>query len=138
MIGEKGLKTVWYVDDDEEMIGAIRLLLRLLHYETRPFLFARQAIEALQNGERPDVMILDIHMPEIMGTDLLEYIRRNPAWSDLPIVMLSSAYTDSQVNQALALGADAYLFKPVTLDELEEALDTAIQKRPKNTPAGQE
>jgi CheY-like chemotaxis protein len=123
------LKTIWYVDDDGEMIQAVKLLLQLLHYKMRSFSDARLAAKALLAGERPDILMLDINMPGVSGIDLLEFVRRRPEWSSLPIVMLSSEAADLQVDTALDLGADAYVFKPVTLEELGEALETAQKKR---------
>lgn len=123
------MKTIWYVDDDGEMIQAVKLLLQLLHYKTRSFSDARLAAKALLAGERPDILMLDINMPGVSGIDLLEFVRRRPEWSSLPIVMLSSEAADLQVDTALDLGADAYVFKPVTLEELGEALETAQKKR---------
>jgi len=122
------MKTAWIVDDDEEMIRALRLMLQLLDYRLRAFLNARDAVKILNYGEQPDVLILDINMPEVSGIDLLEFIRRNEAWRAIPIVMLSTEYSPPQIEQALALGADAYVCKPVTLEELETAIQQAIAK----------
>ena len=119
------MKSIWYVDDDGEMIRAVKLMLQLLGYETRSFSDARVAAKKLLNGERPDVLMLDINMPGVSGIDLLEFVRRRTEWKDLPIIMLSSEAADIQVDTAMDLGADAYVFKPVTLEELEEALETA-------------
>lgn len=123
------MKTAWITDDDQDMINAVRLMLKLLNYNVRPFYNARATAKTLLNGEIPDLMILDINMPEVSGIDLLEFIRRNRRWDHVPIIMLSSEATDIQVDEALKLGADSYTFKPVTIDELESAINTAIQKR---------
>jgi CheY-like chemotaxis protein len=123
------LNNIWYVDDDGEMIRAVKLLLQLLDYKTRSFSDARVAAKALLAGERPDILMLDINMPGVSGIDLLEFVRRRSQWDDLPIIMLSSEAADLQVDTAIDLGADAYVFKPVTLEELEEALNRAKAKR---------
>ena len=123
------MPTAWYIDDDQDMIQAITLMLKLLDYETRPFLGARPAAQALLAGERPDVLFLDVSMPSVTGIDMLEFIRRRKEWDDLPIIMLSSEATDTQVDQALSLGADAYTFKPATIEDLENAIERALQKR---------
>lgn len=123
------MKTVWFVDDDEDMSRAVNLMLGLLNYQMRPFKNARMAAKTLLNGERPDVLLLDINMPEVSGVDLLEFVRRRAEWANLPIVMLSSEAADVQVDQALDLGADGFIAKPVTIEELESALNQAIQKR---------
>ena len=122
---------VWIVDDDEEMIQAIQLMLKLLDCEARAFLGARQAAQALLDGERPDLFILDINMPEVNGIDLLEFLRRRQESRDLPIVMLSSEAAEVLVDRALSLGADAYATKPVAVEELEQAMEKAILARRK-------
>jgi DNA-binding response OmpR family regulator len=119
---------IWIVDDDEEMAGAIQLMLKLLDYIPRHFLTARAGAKALMNERPPDVLILDINMPEVSGMDMLEFIRRNEKWLSLPIIMLSSEAADVQVDKALDMGANAYIFKPVTIEELEKAIDTVIEK----------
>ena len=104
-------------------------MLKLLGYETRPFIDARKAAKLLLAGERPDVLMLDINMPEVTGLDMLEFVRRREEWKHLPIIMLSSEAADVQVDSAMELGADAYVFKPVTLEELEAALKMVETKR---------
>jgi DNA-binding response OmpR family regulator len=123
------VKKLWYVDDDSEMIQAVKLMLQLLGYETRPFIDARTAAKLLLAGERPDVLVLDINMPGVSGLDMLEFVRRRDEWKNLPIIMLSSEADDLHVDAAMELGADSYVFKPVTMDELEVALKTAEEKR---------
>jgi len=125
------MKQVWIVDDDEEMSTAMSMMLKLLDCKTRSFLNARSAVQILQTGKHPDMFVLDINMPEFSGMDLLEFLRRNPAWEDLPVVMLSSEAADVTVDEAMALGADSYVMKPVTLEELEKAIDTAFEKHQK-------
>lgn len=119
----------WIIDDDEEMQEAIKLMLQLLDYEVEVYPEARSASRNLLAGKRPDAIILDIMMPEISGIDLLEFIRRRPELQHIPIVMLSSETTDVQVDEAMALGADGFVFKPVTLEELEAAVEKAILRR---------
>jgi len=120
------MKTVWFVDDNDEMCEAISLYLRLLNCAMRAFPDARTAARALLGGERPDVLLLDISMPEVSGVDFLEFIRRRADWQDLPILMLSSEATDTQVDQAIALGANGFVTKPVTIEELKAALEKVL------------
>ncbi|PKN92278.1 MAG: hypothetical protein CVU44_14145 [Chloroflexi bacterium HGW-Chloroflexi-6] len=122
------MKTIWIVDDDQEMARAVILMLKLLKFNARHFLNARLAAKELMDNKRPDLMILDISMPDVNGIMMLEFIRRRPEWNDLPVIMLSSESTDIQVDEATRLGADAYVMKPVTLDELENALLSVLKK----------
>jgi len=126
------MKTVWIVDDDEEMILAVRLMLKLLDCETRHFFSARPAAQALLNGERADLIILDINMPGVSGIDFLEFLRHRKDLKNIPIVMLSTEAADVMIDHAMALGADAYVTKPVALEELEDALNKALRAHGKN------
>ena len=122
------MKQVWIVDDDEEMGLAISLMLKLLDCETKHFNNPRPAAQALLAGGRPDLMILDINMPEVSGLDMLEFIRRREVWKDLPVIMLSSEAADVTVDKAMEIGADGYVMKPVTVDELEKVMSQAFYR----------
>lgn len=130
------MPVAWFADDDEEMTRAVRLMLRLLDYDMRSFFNARSTARALLAGEMPDILLLDINMPEVSGFDMLEFIRRRPQWDHLPVIMLTSETTDDQVDRSQELGADAYVFKPVSIEELEKAIKTALANaRLRNTPS---
>ncbi len=122
------MKQIWIVDDDEEMARAVTLMLKLLDGEARHFLHPRLAAREFLDGKRPDLLILDINMPEVTGIMMLEFVRRRPELQNLPVIMLSSEATDIQIDEALNLGADAYVTKPVSIDELEQAMQAAFQK----------
>ncbi|HEY9152459.1 MAG TPA: response regulator [Anaerolineales bacterium] len=125
------MKNIWIVDDDEEMTRAIQLMLKLLNCSATAFFGARLAAQTLMTGKRPDLMILDINMPEVSGLDMLEFVRRRKEWNDLPIIMLSTEAADVTVDKALELGADGYVSKPVTIEELEKVMNKAFQKHKK-------
>jgi DNA-binding response OmpR family regulator len=122
------MRNIWIVDDDEEMSHAIGLMLKLLDYKTSAFFNVRSAARSIASGKKPDLLILDLNMPEISGLDMIEFLRRRPDSLHLPIVMLSSEAADMIVDKALALGADSYIMKPVTIEELEKAMATAFYK----------
>lgn len=122
------MKHIWIVDDDEEMNRAIGLMLKLLDCEVASFFNVRAAAQTLLIGRRPDLIILDINMPEVSGLDMVEFLRRRPESKNIPIVMLSSEAADSIIDKALELGADSYIMKPVTMDELEKAMTAAFDK----------
>jgi two-component system chemotaxis response regulator CheY len=122
------MKQIWIVDDDEEMGRAIGLMLKLLDCEATLFFSARTVVQALLTGKKPNLLVVDINMPEVSGLDLIEFLRRRPEWKDLPIVMFSSEAADTMIDKALRLGADTYIMKPVTLEELEKAMSDAFAK----------
>jgi DNA-binding response OmpR family regulator len=122
------MKDIWVVDDDEEMSYAVGLMLKLLDCRVTTFYNVRSAAQNIVGGKKPELLILDINMPEISGLDMVEFLRRRADTKELPIVMLSSEATDLIVDRALELGADSYVMKPVTVEELEKAMDAAFFK----------
>ena len=122
------MKQVWIVDDDDEMNRAIGLMLKMLNCEVMTFPNARSAVQRLLAGKIPELLILDVNMPEVSGLDMLEFLRRRKEWKELPVVMLSSEAADIMVDKALQMGADSYLIKPVTIEELEKSMAAAIDK----------
>lgn len=122
------MRTVWTIDDDEEMNRAIGLMLKLLDCDVTAFHNVRSAAQYFVSGRKPDLLILDINMPEVTGLDMVEFLRRRPDTKGLPIVMLSSETADIMIDRAMELGADSYVTKPVTLEELEKAMATAFYK----------
>lgn len=126
------MRQIWIIDDDEEMGRAVGLMLQLLDCDVTTFINARLAVQNLLTGETPDLMIVDINMPEVTGLDLIEFLRRRSEWNNIPIIMLSSEVADTMVERALKLGADTYVMKPVTIEELEKAMSDAFSKHPKS------
>jgi DNA-binding response OmpR family regulator len=121
------MRHIWIVDDDEEMARAVTLMLKLLDCDARHFLNARLAAKALLEGNKPELIILDINMPEVNGIMMLEFVRQRPEVRNLPVIMLSSEATDLQIDEAMNKGADAYVTKPVTMEELDHAMQTAFR-----------
>ena len=124
------MKHVWVIDHDEEMNRVIGLMLKLLDCEVAAFYNVRAAAQTLLIGRRPDLIILDVNIPEVSGLDMVEFLRRRPESKNIPIVMLSSEAADTIVDKALELGADSYIRKPITLPELEKAMTIAFDKHP--------
>jgi CheY-like chemotaxis protein len=75
----------------------------------------------------PDVMFLDLKMPRVTGFDVLRWIREHPRYVVIPTIVLSSSKLESDVVKAYALGANCYLVKPHSLDELKNVLKLTIE-----------
>lgn len=122
-------KRAWIVDDDRDVCEALAVMLRILGFETRTFEDARTPAHALMVEDIPDLMIVDINIPVVGGLELLSYIRRKPRWLHLPVIIVSSESDEERVEQVMRMGADGYVFKPVTITELQLAIRTAIRRR---------
>ncbi|MCL5959553.1 MAG: response regulator transcription factor [Chloroflexi bacterium] len=106
--------SILVVDDEKEILTFVRSNLVARGFEVE---IARNGAEALHamESKTPDLMILDILMPEVDG---FEVCRRVREWSSIPIIVLSALGRDQDKVQALDLGADDYLTKPFSVDEL--------------------
>lgn len=113
----------YIVDDQHELANAMRLLFRLLHFDALLFSHPRDlARHMLASKTLPDLLVVDMSMPEVNGMDVVKWIRRSKRFKSVPILVLSAETHPELVNDVLAAGADAYLFKPITLEELDETL----------------
>lgn len=70
-------------------------------------------------ADRPDVMLLDLGLPKLSGHEVLQAIRKDDRFRDLPIIVLSTSKMENDVYQCMQLGADSFLTKPADLAELE-------------------
>ncbi len=130
------MRAAWIIDDDDEMAHAIRLMLELIDFEVKTWRDARQAAQALLAGQRPDLIMLDINMPEVTGMDFLEFIGMRKELQGLRIIMLSTEASDVRVNQAMQLGANGFVSKPVTIEELETVIAKVLPDSRASSPEG--
>src|SRR6185436_18658915 len=114
----------YIVDDQKELANATRLLFKLLRYDALLFSHPRDlARHMLTSAALPDLLVVDMSMPEVNGMDVVKWIRRSKRFRFIPILILSAETHPELVNDALDAGANAYLFKPVTLEELADAVN---------------
>jgi DNA-binding response OmpR family regulator len=105
------------VDDDPQMLDFLRRLLEPWGYNLTLLDDPKQFWEMLTEIS-PDLLILDLEMPEFNGIDLCQVVRNETRWSNLPILFLS-AHTDAQiVHQVFTVGADDFVNKPIVESEL--------------------
>jgi CheY-like chemotaxis protein len=125
------MNLVWLVDDDEAIGEALRSMLGLLNYDLRFFTDARSCARALITDPTPDLILIDLNMPEVSGIELLDFIRSKLRWNNLPVVIISAETAPAAVESAHEHGADGYLLKPISMGEMQTGIDQAIQKRGK-------
>ncbi|MFN4104122.1 MAG: response regulator transcription factor [Tepidimonas sp.] len=110
-------KRVLIVDDEPNILISLEFLMKREGYEVQ---VARDGEEglALAGSWRPEVVLLDVMMPRKSGFDVCQAIRADAALAGMRIVMLTAKGRDTDVAKGLALGADAYLTKPFSTQEL--------------------
>ncbi|HFE66120.1 MAG TPA: response regulator [Chloroflexi bacterium] len=117
MSEEQKVYSVLLVDDDPALRGLLRQMLELggfTVYEAEDGLDALEKIPQV----RPDAMILDVMMPNMDGVTLCRTVRSRPETTALPIIMLSGKTQDKAIQEGLAAGANVYLCKPISFNEL--------------------
>jgi DNA-binding response OmpR family regulator len=105
-------KRVLIVDDDPDIQGLVEHLLKRLGVETVVAGSATEAARILRDTSVPDLMILDLMLPEVSGIEFLRQMRMKDIFSGLPVLVLSSLVEQTQIREALDAGADRYLTKP--------------------------
>ena len=118
---------VLYIDDTEENLELIGSLLS----ELRPGLALRTATNGLDGsllaeGQRPDVLLLDLNLPDISGEEVMRRLRARPQTGDVPVIVLSADSTTRNINRLLEAGADAYLTKPVNVPQFLDVIDRLL------------
>lgn len=118
-------RKILIVDDDLETVKLIGLMLERRGYEIAAAQTGAQALEKVQ-AEAPDLIVLDIMMPDMDGYEVCRRLRANPATTDLPIIMFTAK---TQVDDKVAgfqAGADDYLTKPVHPSELASRVEAVL------------
>ncbi len=115
-------RKVLIADDEPNIVTALEFLLRRRGYDVR---VATNGEEALAQVESyvPDVVLLDIMMPGKSGYEVCQRMRERPEWNHIKIVMLSAKGREAEVNKGVSLGADLYITKPFSTQELIEKVE---------------
>jgi DNA-binding response OmpR family regulator len=110
-------RKVLIVDDEPNIVTALEFLLKRSGFDVR---MATNGAEALEQVEsfRPDVVLLDVMMPVKSGYEVCQRLRERPELAATKIVMLSAKGSEAEVSKGLSLGADLYITKPFSTQEL--------------------
>jgi two-component system, chemotaxis family, chemotaxis protein CheY len=115
---------VLIVDDSRTMRQVIKKALSLSGFRVGECLEAGNGKEALEVLSRAwvDLILSDIHMPEMDGFGLLQALREDENWQDLPVVMITTEANEQRLQEAMALGARGYIRKPFTPENIRSFL----------------
>ena len=123
------MKNVLIVEDSK----AIRSMMRVSLEEAGGFFVEEagngfEALKALPT-RRFDLIITDINMPDINGLELISFVRSNPGYKDIPLIIVSTEKSDEDKKRGLALGASSYVIKPFTKDHLMAAVTDVLKEK---------
>ncbi len=119
--------TVLVVDDQESNRYTTRLMLQQADFEVKE---AATGYEGLRlAGELPDLIILDLHLPDISGIDLCLLLKSSPRTASIPVVNVTAYAGSEERTQALDAGADGYLTRPLDTARLLATMKTLLARR---------
>ena len=118
-------KTVLIIEDEEDAADMFAEMMRVSGYRVLKTSSSTPAL-TLMAAEKPDVVILDIMMPEVSGLDILRQMHQDPELANIPVVVVSAKSMPADIKIGMEAGASMYLTKPVGFSELKEAIERAL------------
>ncbi|SPJ23870.1 response regulator transcription factor [Palleronia abyssalis] len=119
---------VLLIEDEPNIIEAIRFVLSRDGWQVATHPEGRGAVEAVRD-RMPDVLILDVMLPDRSGYDILADLRADEALRDLPIMVLTARGQSKEREMALEIGADVFMTKPFSNAEMLEAVRALAHRR---------
>jgi len=126
--GEYHRRVVHYIEDNETNVEVMRGIL-----SQRPQVEMTVSVTGLDGlaavrAQRPDLILLDMHLPDISGLELLRHLKGDSDTAGIPIIVVSADALGQQISDALEAGAERYLTKPVSVGEVLAVLDDLLER----------
>jgi DNA-binding response OmpR family regulator len=121
-------KTIMVVDDEPDILFTVGQMLEISGYEVIKAQDGETALEKLNELQsNPDLIILDIMMPNFSGWDVAAKIKENPEWKSIPIVFLTAKGDTMSVGMG-GLAAEDYIVKPFDIEDLKVRVEKVLNK----------
>jgi len=119
------LARILIVEDDPETASVFRQMLELHGYQVDVAHGSGQAMLKLSRS-LPDLVLLDVMMPDVSGLEVCRYLRRDPQTAHLPVIIVSAKAQNEDIAEGLEAGATAYLTKPIPMEQLIWHIEAAL------------
>ena len=119
---------IFVIDDDEQLLRMVGLMLERGGHSVTLINDPLEGLELIK-ADKPDLLVLDVMMPHMSGHDLAKEVRNTKGYDKLPILILTARSQEVDRTAALKVGADDYLSKPVTSQELIERVDNLLAQK---------
>ena len=126
---DEAVLRILVVDDDEGVQKLVSTLLQRSNMESIQAMSASEAAQILRQPPQPDLMLLDIMLPEISGIDFLKQMRSKAVFDKLPVIILSALADPKTIRAGLDAGADRYLTKPYLVNNLVKTIHEVLRAR---------
>ena len=124
-------RTILVVDDEQNIVRMLEMNLARQGYNVVTAYDGAEALATARN-ERPDLVLMDVNMPNMDGYAALAAMKADSALSDVPVIMLTANRTPEDLEESLAVGAEYHITKPIEFSELLEMLDRFWRDRPES------
>jgi CheY-like chemotaxis protein len=119
-------KTVLVIEDEPDAAELFAEMMRVSGFRVLKTFSSTPAIAIIQE-EKPDVVILDVMMPDISGLEVLKFMRREPDFKNIPVIVVSAKSMPTDIRTGMEAGASVYLTKPVGYLDLKQAVEQLTQ-----------
>lgn len=131
-------KLILIVDDEPDLVVTLDYNLRKEGYETRTAATGAQALEAALQSPLPDLVLLDLMLPDMSGNQICRQLRSDPKTQHIPVVMLTAKGEEIDRVVGFEMGADDYVIKPFSVRELVLRLQAVLRRTDVQDPATSE
>lgn len=119
------------IDDEPDILELISINLKKSHFQAETFLKARPFFDFLKQ-RIPDLILLDLMLPDFDGLEVCKMLKQNPSWKDIPVLILTAKGDETDIVLGLEFGADDYIVKPFSPKELVARIRAVLRR--KNPP----
>jgi DNA-binding response OmpR family regulator len=118
------------VEDEPDILDLVSLQLKKEHLSVRGYLNGSSFLRSL-DADPPDLVVLDVMLPDVSGFDICRHLRSKEAYNDIPIIMLTARSEETDRVLGLELGADDYMIKPFSTRELTARVKAVLRRAAK-------
>jgi two-component system phosphate regulon response regulator PhoB len=122
------MKKIFVIDDEPDLCELVRINLDQAGYQVETASSGRDALQAIRRSQ-PDLVILDLMLPDVPGAQLCQKMRSDPELRDMPVIMLTAKATEVDRIAGFELGADDYVTKPFSPRELVLRVAAVLRRR---------
>ncbi len=119
------MKKALVIEDHPDMLDVLSRQLEMLGFAV---ITASNGVDGVEKarGEKPDLILMDIMVPGMDGREATRRIRSNPLVKEIPILVITALFTESELNECMKAGCNDYIVKPFTFEELREKIQATI------------
>lgn len=122
-MGDK--KKILIADDEKSLVNALEIFLKAQNFETMVAADGQECLEQIALCQ-PDLVLMDIMMPQVDGLTACRQIKKNPATRHIPIIILTAGQYLNSAEEASRVGAHSYFLKPFSLESLLAAINVVL------------